>query len=83
MSHVPTPSLSSSVTAPTHDTESVETVSTPVPALGSVEKVDMLVAGSLAIDLSCDFAPLASQKATVNPSVQTSNPATIEQSLGG
>ncbi|EEA28081.1 hypothetical protein TMatcc_003615 [Talaromyces marneffei ATCC 18224] len=83
VSHVPTPSLSSSVTAPTHDTESVETVSTPVPALGSVEKVDMLVAGSLAIDLSCDFAPLASQKATVNPSVQTSNPATIEQSLGG
>jgi pseudouridine-5'-phosphate glycosidase/pseudouridine kinase len=48
-----------------------------------VEKVDMLVAGSLAIDLSCDFTPLISQKVAVSPSVQTSNPAAIEQSLGG
>lgn len=77
------PSLSSSVTAPTHDTGSVETVNEPTSTLGSVEKVDLLVAGSLAIDLSCDFTPLSSQKAAVSPSVQTSNPATIEQSLGG
>ena len=47
-----------------------------------VEKADVLVAGSLAIDLSCDFAPLPGTK-TSTPIPQTSNPAIIEQSLGG
>lgn len=82
VSPVPTPSLSPSVTAPTHDTGNVETVSKQTSALKGA-KVELLVAGSLAIDLSCDFTPLDSQKVAVSPSVQTSNPATIEQSLGG
>lgn len=47
-----------------------------------VEKADVLVAGSLAIDLSCDYAPPEGAKST-SPELQTSNPAAIKQSLGG
>ncbi|KAL2819910.1 Indigoidine synthase A like protein-domain-containing protein [Aspergillus cavernicola] len=46
-----------------------------------LEKADVLVAGSLAIDLACDYVPAAGLKTTPVP--QTSNPAIIEQSLGG
>lgn len=48
-----------------------------------VEKIDFLVAGSLAIDLSCDYAPLDRSTETATPVPQTSNPAIIQQSLGG
>ena len=43
----------------------------------------MLVAGSIAIDVSCDYRPLlgASEKRTPQP--HTSNPAIISQSMGG
>lgn len=45
---------------------------------------DVFVAGSLAVDLSCDFAPISSSSpAPKSPSLQTSNPARITQSLGG
>lgn len=45
--------------------------------------VDVLVAGSLAIDLCCDYTPgLATQRSEV-PQASTSNPALISQSLGG
>ena len=42
----------------------------------------VFVAGALAVDLNCDYAPLSS---TVNkaPLLETSNPARINQSLGG
>ncbi|KAL4778986.1 Indigoidine synthase A like protein-domain-containing protein [Aspergillus varians] len=46
-----------------------------------VKKADIVVAGSLAIDLACDYVPAAGKEAT--PMLQTSNPAIIEQSLGG
>ncbi|KAL2846727.1 Indigoidine synthase A like protein-domain-containing protein [Aspergillus pseudodeflectus] len=46
-----------------------------------LKKVDVLVAGSLAIDLACDYVPAAGQGAV--PASRTSNPAVIEQSLGG
>lgn len=46
-----------------------------------VEKVDILVAGSLAIDLACDYVPNSGRETT--PALRTSNPAVIEQSLGG
>jgi pseudouridine-5'-phosphate glycosidase/pseudouridine kinase len=42
---------------------------------------DIVVAGALACDYSCDFAPL--EENLTNPQQQTSNPATIRQSLGG
>lgn len=47
-----------------------------------LNKADVLVAGSLAIDLSCDYAPFAGEK-TKTPVEHTSNPAVISQSLGG
>ncbi|KEY81180.1 hypothetical protein IdgA [Aspergillus fumigatus] len=46
-------------------------------------KADVLVAGSLAIDLSCDYTPFASESDKITPVPQTSNPAVIGQSLGG
>ncbi|KAF4184517.1 hypothetical protein CNMCM7927_007777 [Aspergillus lentulus] len=48
-----------------------------------LDKADVLVAGSLAIDLSCDYTPFASESDKITPVPQTSNPAVIEQSLGG
>ncbi|PYI01075.1 IdgA domain protein [Aspergillus sclerotiicarbonarius CBS 121057] len=49
--------------------------------LEHLTKADVLVAGSLAIDLSCDFAPAEANSTT--PALQTSNRAVIGQSLGG
>ena len=50
------------------------------------EKVDVLVAGSLAIDLSCDYKPTVEPSSlhhTNTPALKTSNPALISHSLGG
>lgn len=47
------------------------------------EKADVLVAGSLAIDLSCDYAPFGDESRRITPFSFTSNPAAIRQSLGG
>ena len=57
-------------------------VGTEKAGVEKLEKADVLVAGSLAIDLSCDFAPLPGTRAST-PTPQSSNPAIIEQSLGG
>lgn len=45
------------------------------------ENVDVLVAGAIAVDSSCDF--IGDGKVGVNPHLATSNPAMISQSLGG
>ncbi|OLN88508.1 Pseudouridine-metabolizing bifunctional protein [Colletotrichum chlorophyti] len=45
-------------------------------------KADVLVAGSVAIDLSCDYHPLGDSP-DVSPHMHTSNPACINQSIGG
>lgn len=50
------------------------------------ENVDVLVAGSLAIDLSCDYKPIIESSTLPGantPAPKTSNPAFISQSLGG
>ncbi|GKZ23043.1 hypothetical protein AbraIFM66951_008974 [Aspergillus brasiliensis] len=60
------------------ETELEHATKTP---LETVTKADVLVAGSLAIDLSCDFAPAEANSTT--PALQTSNRAVIGQSLGG
>lgn len=41
------------------------------------------MAGSLAIDLSCDLSPQSNSIASRQPQLHTSNPANIRQSLGG
>ncbi|KAK4539319.1 hypothetical protein LTR36_000781 [Oleoguttula mirabilis] len=68
-------STSTTATAPEPPTASATTSITDRPA-------DIFVAGSLNVDLSCDFAPRAGSS-THTPELQTSNPATIAQSLGG
>lgn len=45
--------------------------------------MDVIVAGSLAMDLSCDFAPSKGRQSSNSPELQTSNPAQISRSLGG
>ncbi|KAL2023183.1 hypothetical protein VTK56DRAFT_3306 [Thermocarpiscus australiensis] len=47
--------------------------------------VDILVAGAVALDLSCDYAGgvASGTGKTVSPAMHTSNPATINQSVGG
>ncbi|TKA78882.1 hypothetical protein B0A49_01647 [Cryomyces minteri] len=47
------------------------------------QSVDIIVAGALAVDYSCDYSPLSSSVSTMSPALQTSNPARITQSLGG
>ncbi|KAK7226249.1 hypothetical protein V2G26_014252 [Clonostachys chloroleuca] len=45
------------------------------------KKTDILVAGSVAVDLSCDYA--GAKSGDVSPQTATSNPAAISQSIGG
>ncbi|CAG9971383.1 unnamed protein product [Clonostachys byssicola] len=45
------------------------------------KKTDILVAGSVAVDLSCDYA--GPKSGDVSPQTATSNPAAISQSIGG
>ena len=45
------------------------------------EEIDVFVAGSLAVDVSCNYDPI-NQPGT-SPSLRTSNPAAISQSVGG
>lgn len=53
------------------------------PAPRQDEGLDILVAGSLAIDFSCDYSPFINKATNLTPVLQTSNPAIISQSLGG
>lgn len=45
--------------------------------------MDLLVAGAVANDTICDYIPPIKSDASINPTLQTSNPATISQSAGG
>lgn len=48
----------------------------------NTSKPEIFVAGSLAVDLSCDYTPI-SPSSPKTPSLRTSNPARISQTLGG
>ncbi|KAF2711561.1 hypothetical protein K504DRAFT_223871 [Pleomassaria siparia CBS 279.74] len=45
--------------------------------------IEILVAGALAVDFSCDYTPLLGSSDKTDPSPHTSNPAIIRQTLGG
>ena len=55
-----------------------------IESIEKLGRVDVLVAGSLAVDLSCDYdrSP-AVDKTNAAPDLYTSNPAIIGQSVGG
>ncbi|KAL1875682.1 hypothetical protein Plec18167_005619 [Paecilomyces lecythidis] len=75
------PTATTSSTSETIDNStSPDTANSPTE---HIEKADVLIAGSLAIDFSCDYAPLAERSTEVTPVPHTSNPAIIGQSLGG
>ncbi|EMD66269.1 hypothetical protein COCSADRAFT_137719 [Bipolaris sorokiniana ND90Pr] len=64
-----------------------EPPSTPATSISSKSEqqqaADIVVAGALAVDFSCDFAPLTPSASQIDPLPHTSNPAVITQSLGG
>ncbi|KAF2634189.1 hypothetical protein P280DRAFT_464015 [Massarina eburnea CBS 473.64] len=72
-----TPVLSSPASAPspTPATETPNNIISPVPRI--------VVAGALAVDFSCDYAPFSNSSAPIDPALHTSNPAVINQTLGG
>ncbi|KAF1357921.1 hypothetical protein EJ07DRAFT_180548 [Lizonia empirigonia] len=53
------------------------------PTVSDALPVDIVVAGALAVDFSCDYAPFTNATSQTDPLPQTSNPAVISQSLGG
>ena len=77
MKEVPTnaaPNITTPPATPVAASTFVSDVSAPV---------DIVVAGALAVDFSCDYAPFANASSQVDPLPHTSNPAVISQSLGG
>ncbi|KAH8884479.1 hypothetical protein GQ53DRAFT_661827 [Thozetella sp. PMI_491] len=57
----------------------------PLPGMQSPDnhRVDILVAGSVALDLSCDYTQDLSAGRNVAPSLHTSNPSIMTQTVGG
>ncbi|EXJ89504.1 serine/threonine protein kinase [Capronia epimyces CBS 606.96] len=47
------------------------------------QPVEILVAGSLASDTICDYAPFEGTSSPISPALHTSNPSSISQSAGG
>ncbi|EZF34644.1 hypothetical protein H109_03968 [Trichophyton interdigitale MR816] len=62
---------------------SVESTDTPSIQEVEQEEPELLVAGSLAVDLACDYTPLSNGPSDGSPKLQTSNPSVITQTLGG
>lgn len=64
-----------------------EILSTPASSTTSSSEgastENVVVAGALAVDFSCDYAPFTTSTSQIEPLPHTSNPATISQSLGG
>ena len=55
----------------------------PEPVISHSKEVDLLIAGAVANDTICDYIPPIKSDTSINPILQTSNPATISQSAGG
>ena len=52
-------------------------------AFSPINTADVIVAGSLAVDLSCDYIRPPTENLSSQPQLHTSNPASITQTLGG
>ncbi|KAF2730095.1 hypothetical protein EJ04DRAFT_501168 [Polyplosphaeria fusca] len=78
----PTSSIS-----PSPEEEIFQSMSTPYSQSTTTvlqqRRSDLVVAGALAVDFSCDYSPFLDATNSTTPSLQTSNPARIHQSLGG
>ncbi|CAO2654442.1 Nn.00g111750.m01.CDS01 [Neocucurbitaria sp. VM-36] len=61
-----------------------EVPSTPATSVSeNASDMDVVVAGALAVDFSCDYAPFTNSTSQTEPLPHTSNPAVISQTLGG
>ncbi|KAK3943622.1 Indigoidine synthase A like protein-domain-containing protein [Diplogelasinospora grovesii] len=69
------------VQVPSKQTVKIEISSQPAVGSQSTHTADILVAGSVALDLSCDY--YSGSTTSVSPQLHTSNPAAISQSVGG
>lgn len=49
----------------------------------TTEKAEIIIAGALAVDYACDYYPPSTSPSQASPTLHTSNPARIHQSLGG
>ncbi|KAK5687775.1 hypothetical protein LTS10_001915 [Elasticomyces elasticus] len=76
-----TPSAPPSLATPEKSTIA-QSMLDPAASLEVAAPSNVFVAGSLNVDLSCDFAPRSSSSGH-GLELKTSNPATIRQSLGG
>ena len=56
---------------------------TKLDAQSLADHADVVVAGALAVDLSCDFAPYGAAINSTDPQLHTSNPADITRNVGG
>jgi pseudouridine-5'-phosphate glycosidase/pseudouridine kinase len=72
-------------TAETHSNNATLLHSTPVAAKASIKPpaIDVVVAGALAVDFSYDYAPFINSPDPIEPALHTSNPAVVNQTLGG
>lgn len=53
-------------------------------ATSDMYEPDIIVAGALAVDFSCDYKPFANSRSSAkSPELHTSNPADIRQTMGG
>jgi pseudouridylate synthase / pseudouridine kinase len=77
------PYQENSVTEPPSST--IDTYNSPAQESASFYGPEIVVAGALAVDFACDYAPLvdALSDAAISPQLRTSNPSTIIQTLGG
>jgi pseudouridylate synthase / pseudouridine kinase len=70
-------------TIPYKAPERVNTSAAQATTLPYTSQYDVLVAGALAADLSCDYAPLEGFANSAAPLLHTSNPAILSRSIGG
>ncbi|KAI9673924.1 MAG: hypothetical protein M1817_002130 [Caeruleum heppii] len=73
-------------TAQKHPTTVEPTTPPPTPSAETAAPVEVLVAGSLAVDFSCNYRPTRSSPSPSTadtPQLRTSNPAIITQHVGG
>ena len=70
--------------APPSPSEPPSTPATSISSTTESQQVpDVVVAGALAVDFSCDYAPFTASTSQTDPLPHTSNPAVITQTLGG
>ncbi|KAH8699408.1 Indigoidine synthase A like protein-domain-containing protein [Phaeosphaeriaceae sp. PMI808] len=82
---IPTPVLKAQMSDLSLSSSGPSSTANPLtlPINDKLETGKVVVAGALAVDFSCDYAPSSKAVNQIQPLPHTSNPAVINQSLGG